>query len=85
MNDFIIQFVVILTNVLYVALIARAILSWLNVSPSNPLVAMLYQVTEPILAPIRRVLPTVGMIDFSPMVAIILITVISYVFSELAR
>jgi YggT family protein len=43
---------------------------------------MIHQVTEPILAPIRRVLPKMGMLDFSPMVAIILLTVIRRMISS---
>ena len=63
-------------TILYVALIGRVLLSWFQIGPSSPLypaVNILYQVTEPILAPIRRVLPTFGMMDFSPMVAIFLL------------
>ncbi|MCH7652496.1 MAG: YggT family protein [Chloroflexi bacterium] len=52
------------------------VLSWINLSPTNPLVVIINQITEPILAPIRRVLPKMGMIDLSPMVALIIIIVI---------
>lgn len=46
------------------------------INPSNPLVVALHEITEPILAPLRQVLPRFGMIDLSPMVAIILLSVI---------
>ncbi|MFQ5856335.1 MAG: YggT family protein [Anaerolineae bacterium] len=59
--------------VLQLAILARVLMSWVNPNPYNPAVQILYQVTEPILAPIRRYLPQTGMIDFSPLVAIILI------------
>ena len=62
--------------VLYVALIGRVLVSWFQIGPSSPMypaVSILYQITEPILAPIRRVLPTFGMLDFSPMVALFLL------------
>jgi YggT family protein len=76
---FIASFIDTLATVLFVALIGRVIISWLNIGPSSPffpIANILYQVTEPILAPLRRVLPKFGMLDLSPMVAIILITVV---------
>ena len=82
--EFLARFVNILAMVLYIALIARVVVSWLNLSADNPLVAILYQVTEPILAPIRRVLPAFGMLDFSPIVALILIGIIQWIVGTLA-
>jgi YggT family protein len=67
------QFIDLLFTALVFAIIARALLSWFNLSPSNPLVRILYDVTEPILAPLRRVIPTIGMIDITPIVAILLL------------
>ncbi len=80
MTSFLVQFISVLANILYVALIGRVIISWLNVSPTNPIASVIYQVTEPILAPLRRVLPRVGMLDFSPMVAIFIIIIVQRVF-----
>jgi len=56
----------------YWIIIVRAIVSWVNPDPWNPIVQFLQRATEPVLAPIRRILPTwrVG-IDFSPLVAIL--------------
>jgi YggT family protein len=56
-------------------LLARVLVSWFQVDPYNPLVQWLYRLTEPVLAPIRRLLPPAGAIDFSPIVAFILIIV----------
>ena len=75
-GNIIANFIRILVNVLWFALLARVVLSWINLSPTNPLVVIINQITEPILAPIRRVLPKMGMIDLSPMVALIIIIVI---------
>ena len=62
--------------VLTIAIIARALLSWFpNLDARNPLVGLLYQVTEPILAPIRSIMPRMG-IDFSPIIAIFLLQII---------
>lgn len=60
-------------------LIAAALLSWVNPDPYNPIVNFLYRVTEPLLSRIRRILPSMGPVDFSPMVAFALIYVIQIV------
>jgi YggT family protein len=55
-------------------IIARAVLSWVNPDPFNPIVRFLYRVTEPVLRPIRRRLPTMQMgLDLSPMLVILVI------------
>lgn len=52
-------------------IIIRAIISWVNPDPYNPIVQILYRITEPVMAPLRRYLPVSGMgIDFSPLVVI---------------
>ena len=83
MEAYLVQFVDILSTVLSIALLIRVISSWFNVGPTSPLFPILNivnQVTEPILAPIRRVLPRLGMLDLSPMVALLLLTFIRSVF-----
>lgn len=62
----------LLTIYMYI-LIARAIISWVNPDPYNPIVSFLHRVTEPVLAPIRRVLPDTGGIDISPIVVFMFI------------
>jgi len=64
---------VVLVQILSIAIFARAILSWFVRDPRNPLVELLDQITEPILAPLRRVVPRIGMVDITPLVAIILL------------
>ena len=58
----------------YWLIILRAIISWVNPDPYNPLVQFLYKATEPMLAPFRRIIPsfTIG-IDVSPIFAIIVV------------
>ena len=52
-------------------IIARALISWVNPDPYNPIVRFLYRATEPVMAPIRRWLPLRGLgIDISPIIAI---------------
>ena len=55
-------------------ILAGVILSWTSLPYDHPLVRVSRALTEPLLAPIRRVLPTMGGIDFSPMVLLVLIS-----------
>ncbi len=66
------QVVCLVFTLLTIAIFARAILSWFNMDPRSPLIQILDMVTEPILDPIRRIMPRLGMIDLSPLVAILL-------------
>jgi len=54
-------------------IIIRALISWVNPDPYNPIVRFLYQVTEPVLYPIRRRLPFMGGIDLSPIIVLLAI------------
>jgi YggT family protein len=55
-------------------IIGRALISWVNPDPYNPIVTFLYRATEPVLAPIRRWIPLRGMgIDISPIIVILII------------
>lgn len=74
--SFLLNFISLLFDVLTMAIFLRAILSWVSTGPNNMLVKMLYQVTEPILAPLRRIVPKVGMLDLTPLVAIVLLQLI---------
>jgi YggT family protein len=71
-----IQGVGLLIQILAFAIFARAIISWFPIDRSGPVVQALNAVTEPILEPLRRVIPPIGMIDITPMVAMILLLVI---------
>ncbi|MFC1963343.1 YggT family protein [Chloroflexota bacterium] len=55
----------------------RVIFSWFQVSPRNSLVMFIYQLTEPILAPLRRIIPPIGMMDITPLIAVVLLRIIS--------
>jgi YggT family protein len=65
----------ILTLLTY-AVILRAVVSWIRPNPQNPLVLLLRRVTDPILNPLERLIPPMGGIDFTPVVAIILIQLV---------
>ena len=77
LSNFIVAIATILDYGLTIAswlVIIRALISWVNPDPYNPIVQFLYKVTEPILAPFRKVIPMyrVGL-DISPIVALIFI------------
>ena len=76
-----VNFVQILAVILQTPIIGRALLSWFPVDPRSPLVSVLNEITEPILAPLRRVVPRIGMIDITPMVAIFVLYIIQRVTS----
>ena len=65
----------------YIAIFARVILSWFPASTTNPIVVFIYAVTEPLLSPIRRIVPRFGMIDLSPMIALLSIVLIQELLS----
>lgn len=55
-------------------IIARALISWVSPDPYNPIVIFLYRVTEPVMEPIRRLIPMRGLgIDISPIIVILII------------
>jgi YggT family protein len=55
-------------------IVIRAVLSWVNPDPYNPIVRLLYRVTEPVMAPVRRWIPWRGLgIDLSPIVILLAI------------
>lgn len=71
------RFLELLCEVLTLLILVRVVVSWVSPVPTNTLTNILYQVTEPILGPLRRIIPRVGVLDFSPMVAVILLQVIA--------
>ena len=58
------------------AIFIRAILSWFPIDRSGPIVQALDAVTEPILDPLRRVIPQLGMIDLTPMIAMLFLLIV---------
>ena len=55
------------------AVLLRVLFSWIRPDPYNPLVRFIYQVTEPILAPLRRYIPPFGGLDITPIVALLIL------------
>ena len=78
-----VNFIRLLATVVWLLLIARVLMSWTNPRGGGGLIAFVYQATEPILAPIRRVLPPTGGVDWSPLVAMLLVGVVVRVVAAL--
>lgn len=82
-----ILFLYYLFQVLTFAIFLRAILSWFMMSTRSGSIITLYrvlhQITEPILAPLRRIIPMVGMIDITPIIAILLLQILGLVLVSL--
>ena len=69
----------LLRTILYIYLfiiIVQVIISWLNPNVYNPITTIMYQISEPILKPIRQFIPSSGGLDFSPLVALIIINLL---------
>ena len=74
----ILYFIRILFDVLTMLILLRVIASWYLPRSTNILIILLHRVTEPILAPLRRIIPRVGMFDFTPLAAVVLLQLIYY-------
>lgn len=77
------QLIAFLARLFSILILVRVLLTWIPMGGANALVTFVYAVTEPILAPIRRVVPPVSGLDLSPIVAMILLQVISGLFVRL--
>lgn len=75
----VLQLLLLLARVYQLVLLARVLISWVNVDPYHPLVQLLYQATEPVLQPIRQLLPATPGVDFSPLAAMLLIELLTMV------
>jgi YggT family protein len=71
MGVFVRNFIEILALVLSLLVLGRVLMSWVDTTGRSQLSTFLFAVTEPILAPIRRLLPQTGMLDLSPMIVLI--------------
>lgn len=85
MTDVAVEFIHILSTVLAFAIIIRALMSWFMPGDGSGIMRVLFDITEPVLAPIRRVLPPVGGIDFSPIVGIVLVQLIGALLVDLLQ
>ena len=82
----VVMILLLLLRVYSWVLLARALVSWIpNLDPYNPAVQVLYQVTEPVLEPIRKIIPPLGgMMDISILVAFFAIIVLEQILRSIA-
>jgi YggT family protein len=67
----IVQVVDIIFEVLVWMIIARCVLSFVRHDPRQPVIRFIYDVTEPVMGPFRRIIPSTGGLDFSPIIAVL--------------
>lgn len=72
-GQFLQTFIQFFVTALWLIILARVLLSWVNPRFEGTIPRFIYETTEPLLAPIRRVLPQTGMIDFSPLILLIVV------------
>jgi YggT family protein len=70
------RLVATLIDLYSLVVLAAVIMSWVRVDPRHPLARIVHRLTEPVLAPIRKALPLMGGLDFSPMVLLIALRVL---------
>lgn len=75
-----VQLVLTLLSIYTWVIVIRALISWVSPDPRNPIVQILARLTEPVLRPLRRLVPPhkTGNIDVSPILAILLIQLVRY-------
>jgi YggT family protein len=74
----------LLVNIYFFCLLGMIILSWIAAGSKHPAIYLLYQITEPVMAPVRKVLPSAGGMDFSPILIFILINIIQIALRHMA-
>ena len=76
--------IALLVNIYFFALLAMIILSWVAQGSNHPAIYLLFQITEPVMAPVRKLLPPMGGIDFSPILVFVLINVVKIALQHMA-
>jgi YggT family protein len=74
----------LLVNIYFFALLAMIILSWVAQGSQHPAISLLHQITEPVMAPFRRLLPPMGGLDLSPILLFIVINVVQIALRHMA-
>jgi YggT family protein len=64
-------------------ILARVLMSWVNVDPYSPVARIIYDLTEPVLAPVRNLLPPAGGMDFSPIIVMVLLQILGGILSSM--
>lgn len=76
--------IALLVKIYFFALLAMIILSWVAQGSNHPAIYLLFQITEPVMAPVRKFLPPMGGLDFSPILVFVLINVVQIALQHMA-
>jgi YggT family protein len=79
MTNLLISFLNLLIPILELAIFGRIIMSWIDPSGQYTISRIIREITEPVIGPIRKLLPAVGMFDFSPLIALFLLNILQQV------
>ncbi|MBX3062248.1 MAG: YggT family protein [Anaerolineae bacterium] len=85
MGSSIAELIHLIFTIFNLLILGRVLLGWINLDPYHPVAQFLYRTTEPFLEPIRRVMPSMGMFDLSPIVVIIIAAVLENILVQLVR
>lgn len=77
------ELVALLIQLYSMIILARVLMSWVQIDPSSPLARTLIDLTEPVLKPIRDLMPPAAGLDFSPIIAIILLQVLGQILVQM--
>jgi YggT family protein len=69
----------VLVNVYSLVILARVLMSWVNVDPYSPLARVVFDLTEPVLAPVRNLLPPAAGLDFSPIIVLVVLQILGQI------
>ncbi|MBI4288274.1 MAG: YggT family protein [Chloroflexi bacterium] len=76
---FVLAYVGVLTQVLIYCIVAWSLISWFPIRRDNPALVILRHIAEPLVNPLRRIVPRVGILDLTPLAAILILIAIPYV------
>lgn len=66
-------------------ILARVLMSWVNIDPYSPVARIIYDLTEPVLAPVRSLLPPTAGLDFSPIIVMVLLQIFGQILITMFR
>ena len=79
MPVFLTTFINLLFQILIFAILIRALISWFPIAPTSPIIRLLDDITEPVLSPLRRIVPRLGMMDITPIVAMVGLSILQQI------
>ena len=77
--------IMVLVELYSFVILARVLMSWVNVDPYSPLARVIYDLTEPVLAPVRNLLPPAAGLDFSPIIVLVVLQILGTMLANMFR